>query len=262
MSMPATSPAPVFDVRGLVKTYPNGTRALRGVSLSIAKGDNVVLLGKNGSGKSTLLRCLNGLERPDAGEVYFEGKSLASMGSHELRSTRRRVGIVFQRFHLVAGLSVLQNVLFGAIGQPGGLFRSLAPIAPKAVRLEALECLERVGLADLAARRADQLSGGQQQRVAVARMLMQQPEIVLADEPVASLDPRSGRQVMDLLAGIVRERGLTLICTLHHLDLAVEYGDRVIGLKAGEKVLDETLAGRSEDEFEGLYDERESALAA
>ncbi len=248
----------LFEVADLVKTYPNGTRALRGVSLTVRRGDNIVLLGRNGSGKSTLLRCLNALERPDSGRVVFDGADLGRVRGRELRAVRRRVGVVFQKFHLVAGLSVFQNTLFGGLGAKSGLWGVLGPVASAATRARALECLSRVGLADLAARRADQLSGGQQQRVAIARMLMQDPEVVLADEPVASLDPQSGRQVMELLAEIVRERGLTLICTLHHLDLALEYGDRVVGLRAGEKVIDGHLAGKTEAELAGLYDERES----
>ncbi len=252
----AAHPPALFEVADLVKTYPNGTRALRGVSLTVRRGDNIVLLGRNGSGKSTLLRCLNALERPDAGRVVFDGADLSRVRGRELRAVRRRVGVVFQKFHLVAGLSVFQNTLFGALGAKGGLWGVLGPVAPAATRARALECLARVGLADLAARRADQLSGGQQQRGQIARMLMQDPEVVLADEPVASLDPQSGRQVMELLAEIVRERGLTLICTLHHLDLALEYGDRVVGLRAGEKVIDSHLAGKAEADLAGLYDER------
>jgi phosphonate transport system ATP-binding protein len=262
MSADSSSGPALFEVVEVAKTYPNGTRALRGVSLTVRRGDNIVLLGRNGSGKSTLLRCLNALERPDAGRVVFAGADLGRMRGGELRAVRRRVGVVFQKFNLVAGLSVFQNTLFGALGEKGGLWGALGPVAPAATRARALECLARVGLADLAARRADQLSGGQQQRVAIARMLMQDPEVVLADEPVASLDPQSGRQVMELLAEIVRERGLTLICTLHHLDLALEYGDRVIGLRAGEKVIDGRLAGKTEADLAGLYEEREAEAGA
>lgn len=244
----------VFDVAGVSKTYAGGPRALDDVSFTVDRGDCVVLLGRNGSGKSTLLRCLNGLEHPETGRVAFDGELITGARRAALRRSRARIGVVFQKFNLVANLSVFQNVLFGGLGRPSGLWGVLAPLASKAERERAWACLERVGLADFAARRADRLSGGQQQRVAIARMLMQEAEVVLADEPVASLDPVSGRRVMDLLWEIVHERGLTVVCTLHQLDLALAYGGRVIGLRGGRKVMDETLAGKTGADLEGLYD--------
>lgn len=244
----------VFDVAGVSKTYAGGPRALDGVSFTVERGECVVLLGRNGSGKSTLLRCLNGLEQPEGGRVTFEGEVVTGARRAALRRCRARIGVVFQKFNLVANLSVFQNVLFGGLGRPSGLWGVLASLASRDERERAWACLERVGLADLAARRADRLSGGQQQRVAIARMLMQEAEVVLADEPVASLDPLSGRRVMDLLWEIVNERGLTVVCTLHQLDLALTYGRRVIGLRGGRKVLDESLAGKTGAELEGLYE--------
>lgn len=250
MSVPAS---PSFATTGLVKQYSGGPRALDGVDLTIARGEVVVLLGPNGSGKSTLLRCLNLLERPTAGQVRFEGIDLTDASSPALRAARRRIGVVFQRFNLVPGLSAFQNVLFGGMGRQGCL-RSLSPFAPTAVRTKAMECLARVNLSEKAGQRADTLSGGQQQRVAIARMLMQDPEVVLADEPIASLDPKAGRDVMDLLWAIARERRLTLICTLHHLDLAREYGGRLLGLQKGRLALDVPAEQAAEADLASLYD--------
>jgi len=250
--MNALSPAPLFAVEGLSKRYGNGTQALDGVTVSITRGDTVILLGPNGSGKSTLLRCLNLLEQPSAGRISFDGTDLTLAGATALRDCRRRIGVVFQRFNLVPGLSAFQNVLFGGLGR-SGLTRALALFAPASLREQAMACLARVNLADKAAQRADTLSGGQQQRVAIARMLMQEPEVVLADEPIASLDPKAGRDVMNLLWEITRERKLTLVCTLHHLELAREYGGRIIGLQQGRLVLDRPSADTEESSFDFLY---------
>jgi phosphonate transport system ATP-binding protein len=249
--MSATPPA-LISVESLEKQYPGGPRALQGVDLTVARGEIVILLGPNGSGKSTLLRCLNLLERPTAGRVCIDGLDLTTATRSELRRCRRRIGVVFQRFNLVPGMSAFQNVLFGAMGQHG-LWRTSTLLASSALRQEAMACLDRVNLADKAAQRADTLSGGQQQRVAIARMLMQDPEIVLADEPIASLDPKAGRDVMDLLWSVARERGLTVICTLHHLDLAREYGGRIVGLQLGRKVLDVPARDAGTASFDFLY---------
>jgi len=227
---------------------------LRGLDFKVAPGEGTVLLGANGCGKSTLMRCLIGLERPDAGTAEVAGIDITTAGRRRLREVRRSVGMVFQRFNLVANLSVLQNVLFGALGrQPLGVMALASPWAPQEERDRAMHCLHRVGLADRAGQRADTLSGGQQQRVAIARMLMQAPRLVLADEPVASLDPRSGREVMDLLWEIVREEGMTVVCTLHQLDLAREYGDRLLGMKAGKIQLQGRIDDFDAASLESLY---------
>lgn len=234
------------------KMYPNGTRALRGVSFEVQPGEGVILLGPNGSGKSTLLRTLIGLEHHDSGEVEVDGVSLGRAKGAELRQLRSRVGMVFQKFHLMPGMTAFQNVLLGALGRRS-ILRLTSMTASDADRRDAMRCLERVGLAELASQRADTMSGGQQQRIAVARMLMQRPKIVLADEPIASLDPRAGKEIMDLLWAIVREDRLTVICTLHQLDIAMEYGERIIGLRAGEKVIDAPVRDLDHGALASLY---------
>ena len=249
------------QVSGVGKTYPDGTRALDAVDVAIASGDGVVLLGANGCGKSTLLKCLLGLERVTTGRITIAGVDIGRARRREVLRLRRSIGSVFQQFNLVGNLTVFQNVLFGRLGSDG-LFASLAPTARPELRDRAVACLERVGLADLARRRTDTLSGGQQQRVAFARMLMQDAKLVLADEPVASLDPKAGREVMDLLFEIVRERQMTVVCVLHQLDFAVEYADRIVGLKNGRVAFDAPPAALDRAALDSLYDRAADSASA
>ncbi|WP_370646097.1 phosphonate ABC transporter ATP-binding protein [Brachybacterium sp. ACRRE] len=221
---------------GLRRTY-GATRALDGVDLEVARGEVVVLVGLSGSGKSTLLRHLNALEVPDEGTVEVLGKRLSALGAAELRTLRGRVATIFQQFELVPSLTVLENVLTGALARLRGPRLGLWSY-PRPLRRAALENLERVGLLRTAYQRADELSGGQQQRVAIARALLQEPEVLLADEPVASLDPESSDQVMRLIREIAAEDGLTVVCSLHQVDLALGWGDRIVGLRDGAVVLD------------------------
>jgi len=248
----AVSASPAIRVEGLEKTYADGTRALRGVDLTVSPGEGVVVLGHNGCGKSTLMKCLTGIERPTGGRILVGDVDPAVLRGARLRALRHGIGCVFQKFNLVGNVSVLQNVLFGALGRHG-LLACVSPLARTPLRAQALDALARVGLATLAGRRADTLSGGQQQRVAIARMLMQEARVVLADEPVASLDPKAGREVMDLLWSIVRERGLTVICVLHQLELAREYADRLVGLAAGRVVFDSPAHQVTATQLETLY---------
>ncbi len=245
---------PIITINEVSKTFPGGVRALSAVSLAVEPGEGVVLLGANGSGKSTLLRCLVGFERPTAGRITIDQVAVTQIGrrSAAMRAMRRRVGMVFQRFGLVPGLSAHANVMLGALGRTR-LWRLTPWTARAADRRQAMACLDRVGLAHIAGQRTDTLSGGQQQRVAIARLLMQRPAIVLADEPIASLDPRAGREVMDLLWGVAQEEKLTVICTLHQLDVALAYGQRIVGLRDGKKVLDEPRARLTADDLAGLY---------
>ncbi|KAA9160264.1 phosphonate ABC transporter ATP-binding protein [Amycolatopsis acidicola] len=238
-----------------------GTLALDEVSFTVEPGEVVVLLGLSGSGKSTLLRHVDGLHRPTSGTVRVLGTDVGRAGSGELRRLRRRIGFVFQQFHLVGSLTVLENVCAGALGRLRGPRLGLISY-PKALRHEALEQLERVGMAERSLQRADTLSGGQQQRVAVARALMQRPEILLADEPVASLDPESSAQVMRLIREIGTERNLTVLCSLHQVDLALGWGDRVIGLRAGRPVLDTPVAALDRERAMSLYAEVGGAAMA
>ncbi|WP_229054657.1 phosphonate ABC transporter ATP-binding protein [Aeromicrobium sp. Leaf350] len=213
------------------------TTAIDGVSLTVERGEIVVLLGLSGSGKSTLLRHLDGLETPTSGSVEVLGQDVPRLRGRRLRTLRSDVGFIFQQFELVGSLTVLENVLTGALAAQRGPRLGVRSY-PKALRLTALRHLERVGLLDRAYQRADTLSGGQQQRVAIARALMQNPTVLLADEPVASLDPESSESVMSLIREIATDEGLTVVCSLHQVDLAISWADRIVGLRRGQVVLD------------------------
>ncbi len=242
-----------IHVRDLHKHYGD-LHVLRGIDLTIERGECVILLGANGCGKSTLIRCLNGLASHDKGEAVILDQSLDRLNKAGLRRLRRRVGVVFQQFNLVQNVSVFQNVLHGALGsQPFGLWQTLSGLASESLRERAMQSLAQVGLAEKAGFKVRQLSGGQQQRVAIARTLMQDAEILIADEPVASLDPRAGREIMDLLVNIVNERGMTVLCSLHQLELATEYGDRVVGMKAGRMHIDTPRHDADLHSLEALY---------
>ncbi|GAB3838720.1 phosphonate ABC transporter ATP-binding protein [Kribbella italica] len=241
----------VVEVRDLTKRFGANT-ALNGVDLEVGRGELVVLLGLSGSGKSTLLRCLNGLHDVSGGEVTVLGQRVDTARRGELRRLRSRIGFVFQQFNLVGRLSCLENVLTGALGRvTGPRYGVLSWSRP--LRQEALDQLDRVGLADRAFQRADTLSGGEQQRVAIARTLMQRPELLLADEPVASLDPENSAVVMDLLVRISREDGLTVVCTLHQVDLALGWAGRLVGLRQGVKVLDRSAGDLDRDQVMDVY---------
>ncbi|MEO1465871.1 MAG: phosphonate ABC transporter ATP-binding protein [Cyanobacteria bacterium J06633_1] len=242
-----------LKISELSKIYANGTVALEGVSFLAHPGEGIVLLGANGSGKSTLLRCILGLETPTSGDIEIGNWQIAKLKPKQLRQMRSQVGMVFQKFNLVGSLSAFHNVLHGALGRSNSPRYWFPATAPEIERKQAMECLERVNLAHLAQQRVDTLSGGQQQRVAIARTLMQEPKLILVDEPVASLDPQAGKEVMDLLWSIVREQKLTVICTLHQLELAKKYGDRIIGLCDGKVQLDTTIENLRDTDLSSLY---------
>ena len=224
-------------VAGVIKSF--GARmVLNGVSLDIETGKAVALIGANGAGKSTLLRALIRLIEPDSGSIEALGEQVTKLDTRALKAFRSRVGMVFQRHNLVGRLSVLTNVIHGAQSRSGGPQTWLQSLAPAAMRAEALACLDAVGLADRALQRADSLSGGQSQRVAIARMLMQRPELILADEPDASLDPRSGEEVMSLLYNLARDKGVTLMVISHRIEHTIRYSDRIVGLADGQITLD------------------------
>ncbi|GGE92423.1 phosphonate ABC transporter ATP-binding protein [Mycetocola zhadangensis] len=242
---------PLIRVDGVTKKFGT-TTALRNVALSVEQGEVVVLLGLSGSGKSTLLRHLNGLELPTRGRVSVLGEEVSNLSGRRLRALRSRVGFVFQSFELVPSLTVLENVLTGALATIRGPRFGLWGYST-ALKRTALGHLDRVGLAHLAYQRSDTLSGGQQQRVAIARALIQNPEILLADEPVASLDPESSDSIMALLREIAADAGLTVVCSLHQVDLALSWGDRIVGLRHGEVVLDTPTADLSKAEVMEIY---------
>lgn len=245
-------------VRGVGKSFTAGQPVLDGIEFSIAKGQSVALIGSNGAGKSTLLRCCMHLIAPDRGTVYLFGQPLQAQSEAGLRALRSQVGFVFQKHNLVPRLSALSNVLHGALTRAAPGRAWFQGTAPRALREEAMHCLDRVGLADKALQRADHLSGGQSQRVAVARALMQRPRFLVADEPAASLDPVSGDEVMGLFASLVRREGLTLLFTSHDLAHALTHADRVIALNHGRVVKDTLSTDTNAVELRALYDHRPS----
>ncbi|MEI7598231.1 MAG: phosphonate ABC transporter ATP-binding protein [Aestuariivirga sp.] len=241
----------MLRIENLGKRF-GGKPALSGVSAEIIDGSFVGVIGRSGAGKSTLLRCINRLVDPSEGRITFQGKDVTSLRGRALRDWRSSCGMIFQQFNLAGRLDVLTNVLMGRINHIS-LVPALLKAWPDDEKLRALRALDRLDLADLAGQRAESLSGGQQQRVAIARTLVQDPRIILADEPVASLDPRNTKIVMDSLRNLHRESGITVMCNLHSLDLAREYCTRLVGMKAGRVVFDGTPAALTEDIVIDLY---------
>ncbi len=243
----------ILQVKNLVKTYPNGTQALKGVSFNVKKGEFLVIIGLSGSGKSTLLRCLNRLHDPTSGEILLSGHEIAHVeDAKEIRSLRRRVAMIFQHFNLIPRHTVLSNVMMGRLGFTDTL-KSIFGMFTDDDKKNAMKYLSLVGIADKANMRADNLSGGQQQRVAIARALTQNPEVLLADEPVASLDPATCHTVMDYLRKVNQELGITIIANLHFLSLVRQYATRVIALKGGQIVYEGDPSEINDEWFEKIY---------
>ena len=230
----------VLSAKEVYKSFDNeSVLVLKGLSLDIQRGERVAIIGANGSGKSTFLRCCMQLLDIDSGKILIDGRETSSMTRRERRKTRGRIGMVFQKHNLQPRLTVLSNVLHGAIARGYGIRVWRQQWAPKAERERAMHCLDMVGLADLAERRARKLSGGQSQRVAIARCLMQGPDMLLADEPAASLDPSAGEEVMAMFSALCLREGLTLVYVSHDMDHAVKYADRIIGLRDGVIAMDQ-----------------------
>ncbi|MCA4918855.1 MAG: phosphonate ABC transporter ATP-binding protein [Roseomonas sp.] len=228
------------------------TLALDDVSFVVDPGEFVALLGPSGAGKSTLFRCVTRLVAPDTGVVRVLGRDMSALGGQELRLARRDVGLIFQQFNLIGRLSAMDNVLAGRMGHASTL-RVMLRQFTRADRQLALAALDRVGLLERAGQRADSLSGGQQQRVAIARVLAQQARLLLADEPVSSLDPQSAENVLSILRNIARETGIAVVCALHQVDLARRYADRVVALRGGRKLLDVSVNAFDQNAFQELY---------
>jgi phosphonate transport system ATP-binding protein len=227
----------MLKIQGLVKQYRTGDRALASIDLEVPDGQVMALIGPSGAGKSTLIRCVNRLVEPTAGSISLNGEELTTLGSRGLRRARRKMGMIFQEYALVERLTVMENVLSGRLGYVG-FWRSFARRFPQADVDEAFRLLERVGLDHMVDKRADELSGGQRQRVGIARALVQDPELLLVDEPTASLDPKTSRQIMRLITELCDERGLAAIINIHDVMLAQMFSRRVVGLQMGEIVYD------------------------
>lgn len=243
---------PMIQLKDVTKIYPNGVKGLKDVNLDIDKGEFVVVVGLSGAGKSTLLRSINRLQDISEGDILIDGKSITKAKGKDLRMIRRDIGMIFQSFNLVKRSSVLRNVLTGRVSYYP-TWKTTFNLFTKEDKQKAYEALQRVDLADKVYTRADQLSGGQQQRVAIARVLTQDPKIILADEPTASLDPQTSRRVMHDLKMLNEEYGMTVVANLHSVDLAKEFGDRVIGVRAGEIVYDGKMSETSDVVFKDIY---------
>ena len=242
----------MLEARNITKVYEGGVQALTDVSFTVPKGQFLAVIGLSGSGKSTMLRCINRLIEPTSGQIFWNGQDVTAASPEELRRIRRRIGMVFQSFNLVHRSKVLTNVLAGRLGYTNPAWSLINRFSKTDIE-KAHQALARVGIPDKADYRADELSGGQQQRVGIARALMQDPEIILADEPVASLDPVLAHSIMKHLERINKEDGVTLLCSLHFLDLVHKYADRVIALNQGRLVF-EGLPGEIDDKkFKEIY---------
>ncbi len=242
----------MLQIKNLTKIYDGGVKALDNVSFDVPDGQFLAVIGLSGSGKSTLLRCINRLIEPTDGQILWNGEDITKASPEEMRRIRRKIGMVFQQFNLVHRSKVITNVLAGRLGYINPAW-SLLNRFPKADVEKAIKQLERVGIADKANERADELSGGQQQRVGIARALMQDPEIILADEPVASLDPVLAHSIMKHLEDINEKDGVTILCSLHFLDLVHRYADRVVALNEGKLVFAGLPTEIDDQKFKDIY---------
>jgi phosphonate transport system ATP-binding protein len=242
----------MLDIANLTKTYKTGDKALSDVSFSVPKGQVVGLIGPSGAGKSTLIRCINRLVEPKSGTITLSGMPITGLGTGDLRRMRRRIGMIFQEYALVERLTVMENVLSGRLGYVGFWTSLTRRYGPDDIR-RAYRLLDRVGLMEQADKRADALSGGQRQRVGIARALAQEPELLLVDEPTASLDPKTSRQIMRLLIEICAESGLPAIVNIHDVPLAQQFVARIIGLRAGRVVFDGTPDQLTQDALTTIY---------
>ena len=242
----------MLQIKNLTKVYDGGVQALTDVSFEVPDGQFLAVIGLSGSGKSTLLRCINRLIEPTAGQILWNGEDITAVSPEEVRRIRRKIGMVFQQFNLVLRSKVITNVLAGRLGYINPAM-SLINRFPQEDIEKAIQQMDRVGIADKANHRSDELSGGQQQRVGIARALMQDPEMILADEPVASLDPVLAHSIMKILEEINKKDGVTVLCSLHFLDLVHKYADRVIALNAGKLVFEGMPQEIDDKKFKEIY---------
>ena len=239
----------MLEINNLKKTFDNGTEALNGVNLKVKKGEFLSILGPSGSGKTTLLRSINGLESIDNGKISFENEKI---NKDNLPEVQKKTGMIFQEFNLVNNLSAINNVLTGLLNS-SSKFLSMFYLFTKEQKLEALKALETVGLLNKAYERVDELSGGQRQRIGIARAIIKRPKLLLADEPVASLDPKAANLIMSLLKKINKEFEITVICNLHQVELASKYSDRIVGLLEGEIMFDKTASNINKTAIREIY---------
>ncbi|KRK10421.1 phosphate phosphonate ABC transporter ATPase [Ligilactobacillus pobuzihii E100301 = KCTC 13174] len=247
----------MIEFDNVQKVYPNGTVGLKDIDLKIYEGEFVAVVGLSGAGKSTLLRAINRMHDVTGGDLKVDGQSIVGYKGKELRNLRRSIGMIFQDFNLVNRSSVRRNVLSGRVGYYP-TWKSSLDLFSSEDKKRALDSLNRVNMTEKLYTRVDELSGGQQQRVAIARALMQDPKIMLADEPIASLDPLTATAVMDDLLSLNKDLGITVLANLHSVPLAMKYADRIVGLRAGQLVYDKPIAEVSQDDFEGIYSENEA----
>lgn len=246
----------MLKLDGLVKQYRTGDRALKGVTLEVPEGQVMALIGPSGAGKSTLIRCVNRLVEPTSGRVFLGDEELTGFGARGLRRARRRMGMIFQEYALVERLTVMENVLSGRLGYVS-FWRSFFRKFPQSDIDEAFRLLERVGLDHMVDKRADELSGGQRQRVGIARALIQNPQLLLVDEPTASLDPKTSRQIMRLICELCEERRLSAVINIHDVLLAQMFAQRIVGLRLGEVVYDGAPSGLTPDVLTEIYGEED-----
>lgn len=242
----------MLKLEKLEKRYPTGDLALKGIDLEVPKGQVMALIGPSGAGKSTLIRCVNRLVEPTAGSVLFEGRDLTRLSSGELRQARRQIGMVFQEYNLVERLTVIENLLTGRLGYVSAFNAWLRRFPPEDIE-RAFALLDEVGLEGFAQQRADSLSGGQRQRVGIARAIMQQPRLLLADEPTSSLDPKTSVEIMELMRDVGAHHSIPILVNMHDVDLARRFADRIIGLAGGEVVFDDAPAALTDEQLVRIY---------
>ncbi|WP_182201321.1 phosphonate ABC transporter ATP-binding protein [Paraliobacillus salinarum] len=243
----------MIEFNNVEKVYPNGTQALQDINLQIDKGEFVAVIGLSGAGKSTLIRCINRMHDITGGELLVDEINVGDLRGKAIRKFRRKVGMIFQSFNLVNRTTVLKNVLV-AFAPDNPIWRTFTGIYTKAQKIQALEALDQVGILDKAYMRVDQLSGGQQQRVALARTLAQDPDVILADEPIASLDPVTSKRVMNDFTRINKEMNITILMNIHHVEVALEYADRIIGIRAGKIVYDGAASAVDDETLKMIYE--------
>jgi|TARA_B110000967_G_scaffold33988_1_gene32711 phosphonate transport system ATP-binding protein len=243
----------ILKVENLNLTYQKGgPQVLFDISFSVSKSDFYAIIGPSGAGKSSLIRCINKLADANSGNVLFKGENIINLSGKKLRSVRRKIGMIFQEFNLIDRMSVIDNVLTGRLGYMN-TFTSLFRMFDKKDISRAIALIEKVGLGDFANKRVDQLSGGQRQRVGIARALMQEPEIMLVDEPTSSLDPKIAIEMMELIKGIAEELKIPVLCNIHNIDLAKQFANRILGLQDGKKKFDDTTDKLTHEVLQDLY---------